>query len=347
MKLFGDFKWVLYLSAITAGCAAWCITRLVLQIGGSRFALHAAGLTIALLPNSLGLSAQIMTDAIAGHLTVVWVYLLVNGCRKASAYTLGFASAILVVLQSFKPTFNIAGILIPLAVLLYGSRSHRIVASVILIVLSVAFPMYLAQRNLEAHGVRSASLLGVEALREYLQVRYLHETTGEDYERLQDSVFDEDTHDAQRLATPSSFYGRLYLVRAEKVRRFLFGHPLTALRLMLTEMGQQLAAPQELFPQVFIGDLPQWGRALGSLLTLALWGCAVVGGYCCWMKGNWRAAVLPATVLAFLLVTGSISHRVGARLRFPGDIAAIPLAAVGMSRLVGRETVDDASGSVS
>jgi hypothetical protein len=99
---------------------------------------------------------------------------------------------------------------------------------------------------------------------------------------------------------------------------------------MVTEMVQQFAAPQEFFPQVFIGDLPTWGRGVGSLLTLALWLCAAIGGYTLWKAGNPAPALMIAAVLLFFLVTGSVSHYVGARLRFPADMSAAPLMGVGV-----------------
>jgi F0F1-type ATP synthase assembly protein I len=43
-----------------------------------------------------------------------------------------------------------------------------------------------------------------------------------------------------------------------------------------------------------------------------------------------------AAVLLFFLVTGSVSHYVGARLRFPADMAALPLAGVGVGWLMDR-----------
>jgi hypothetical protein len=43
---------------------------------------------------------------------------------------------------------------------------------------------------------------------------------------------------------------------------------------------------------------------------------------------------MTAGVLLFFLLTGSVSHAVGARLRFPADMAAVPLMGVGVARLL-------------
>jgi hypothetical protein len=141
--------------------------------------------------------------------------------------------------------------------------------------------------------------LGIETVREYLYVRYLQETTGEDYAELTRRVRAQDRLEAQQRTSPPSPYGRLYMVKDEKVKQFFREHPFAALRLMATEMLRQFAAPQEFFPQVFVGDLPNWGRGLGSLLSLTLWGCAALGGYTLWKQGNKAPALMTAGVLLF------------------------------------------------
>ncbi len=333
IAMFGTHAAVLFVAAFTTGLAVWCAVRLTAFLGGNTAALHAAGLISALLPNSLGLSAMMLTDAITGHLFLVWLYLVVTGCRTHSWFRLGAAGLVMIALQSLKPTFSIAGVLVGLAVVLFDHGRRKVAPLVALFLLTLPLPFYLASQNFEAHGVRSASLLGIETVREYLHVRYLQEETGEHYAELTRRVRDQDRLEAQQRTSPPSPYGRLYMVKEEKVRQFLREHPFAALRLMATEIARQFAAPQEFFPQVFVGDLPHWGRALGSLLTLMLWGCTVLGGYTLWKQGNKAPALMTAGVLLFFLLTGSVSHAVGARLRFPADMAAVPLMGVGGARL--------------
>lgn len=326
---FGDFRWTLFVAALTAGCAAWCAVTMTREIGGNPLAQHAAGLIAAFLPNSPGLSAQLLTDAIAGHLTLVWLFLLVTGCTAGSLIRLGGSAVVLLLLQSLKPTFSIAGLLAVVAALLFASGKKRYLIAAALACVSIPLPAYFAEQNHRAHGVRSVSLLGIETVREYLHVRFLEEHSGEDMTSLTRKVREEDRAEAAALTEPSSPYGRLYMVKDEKVKEFLREHPLAALRLMITEMARQFAAPQEFFPQVFTGELPPWGRMIGSLLTLVFWGCAFLGAYMLWKNGNRQAGMMLMCVLAFFLVTGSVSHFVGARLRFPADMAAIPFAGIG------------------
>lgn len=332
--LFDDHKWVLYAAAVSSGLAAWCVFSLTVLFGGTTRAARIAGALLSVLPNSLGLSSMMLTDAITGHLTIAWLYLLISGCKENAWGKLLLASVALSILQSFKPTFNIAGILVCLVILLYTTGRAKLHRALPLLACTLLLPMYFSFRNAQEHGVSSASLLGVSAVREYMQVRYLAETTGAAYGDLTKAIRRLDSLDAAKRSSPRSFYGRLYMVQREKVTEFFLQHPIAAARLMLTEMLQQFAAPQEFFPQVFVGDLPTWGRVLGSLLTLALWGCAFLGAYILWRGGERRPAVLLVSVLAFFLTTASVSHFVGARLRFPADVAAVPFAGIGVSVLL-------------
>ena len=190
MVLLGDVQWALYWATITAGLAGWCIVRLTEHWGGDILAQHWAGLCMAFLPNSLGLSAALLTDAIFGHLVIFWIFTLLMWLGNKSFMTIGGGTIALFLLQAIKPTMNIA-VMIIIGVALLSVRQVKMWILVsVLVVLSLAVPGYFAVRNLHDHGVFSASLLGVEAMREYLQVRFLQETSHQDYGALT-AKFDE------------------------------------------------------------------------------------------------------------------------------------------------------------
>lgn len=326
----GQYAWVLFLAAFTAAAAAWSAVKVTQYFGGKDHSLHAAGWLVALLPNSLGLSAQLLTDALAGHLFLIWLYITIIGLSKRSTRFLWCSFFLLLVLQSLKPTFNTALVLIVVLIPLYAKRPFRWSLLLWLSIGSLLMPSFLAFQNYRDHGVHSASLLGVETVREYLMVRALAEDTGTDYETMTKSVRTSDKSVADQLKMPSSFYGRLYKVKKARVQEFMLEHPIRVAGLALSEMLRQALAPQEFVFQVFWGDLPVWGRILGSLLTVLLWLSAAWGGYTLWMQGNWQACILGLVVLLYFLGTASVSHLVGARLRFPADMALIPLMASGI-----------------
>ena len=122
-------------------------------------------------------------------------------------------------------------------------------------------------------------------------------------------------------------------MKKAEVERFIRENPLSTIKLMVTEMIRQFLAPQEFCFQVFLGKLPTWGRALGSTLTLILWTATFLGAISFWKRGEWQPGLLVLGILGFFLITGSISHAVGARLRFPADLVALPLASFGFSQL--------------
>ncbi len=328
---FGGVKWGLYVAAITAALAGWSVVRLTQIWGGNLTAQHWAGVLSALLPNSLGLSSELLTDAVFGHLTVLWICLLVMVFQRGSPFALAGSALVLAVLQAVKPTIAIAAIfIIGIAFLFRGRKAWMI--TIILIACSLPVPAYFSVRNLQDHGVFSPTLLGVETARQYLQVRHMQETTGKDFESLQTQVRKEDLKVAKALSTPDSFYGRLYIVEKSEVVCFLQQHPLQAVRLMFTEMVRQFIAPQEFSWRIFWGDLPTWARGAGSFLTLVLWAGALWGSILSRKNGNWQIGFLTFGILIFFLITGSVSHFVGARLRFPADLVALPTAAIGLGQ---------------
>lgn len=331
IRTFGTHEFALLASLFTSVMAAWAAFRFAELLGGGRRAAFFAGLAGALLPNSLGLSAMMLTDAMVGHLTIVWVFLLVKGSLYRLPVLLVLSVLVLMILQALKPTFNIAGIMVLIILPSYYRGRGRAVIAVLLVLATLPLPTYFSIRNQEDHGVRSASLLGASAVREYLQVRHIEKETGGIYAQITNDIRRNDALAAQQLVEPRSFYGRLYHVQLQRAKEFLSENPVSAAWLMFTEMVRQFLAPQEFFPQVFTGDLPVWGRAVGSLLTLCLWTCAFAGGYYIYMSaGDFRPLLLLGITLLFFLGTGSISHLVGARLRFPADVVALPFFGIGL-----------------
>ena len=107
---------------------------------------------------------------------------------------------------------------------------------------------------------------------------------------------------------------------------FIRARPMDVARLMGTEVSRQLIAPQEFAATVLLGRLPAQVRLLGVLATVLLWALACFGAF---SLSDRRVASFVIVVCAFYLITGSVSYFVGARLRFPADMAASPLMAIG------------------
>ncbi len=330
----GQQGYVLYFSAITASLAAFCAVRLAREWGGTRRSEHLAGLLVAFLPNSLGLAGLLLTDALTGHLTLVWIYTLWQGLKRSSTALLTASAIILLALQSLKPTFFVAAALIFLVGCLRARSRANWIKVTLLIGLTLPLPLFLAIQINRDHGVFSANLLSVSAAREYLQSRSLAEQNDIDYTYMTAQIRAQDWAEAATLRMPPSIYGRLYLVQSAYVDEFFRQQPIEVLHGMTIEFMRQFAAPQEIVFQLFWGNLVNWGRAMGSLLTLGLFSCAFFAAWRLGKAGDWTPSILLIGVILFFLASSSLSTRVGGRLRFPADMVALPLAAVGIEQFI-------------
>lgn len=332
--VFKDYRFVLYLAAVTAGLASFCAVSLGMQWGG-RMAGHLAGIMTALWPNSLGLSGMLLTDAVVGHLTLVWFCLLHMTMTRADTRRawLPLAAAIttMIALQALKPTFNAAFLLILAAAVIYRAIPRVWMMAGILGVSTFPLPTYFAERNLQDHGVFAPTLLDIETARNYLQARYEAGQTGLSYESVVTRFQRDDRVAADRLATPESHDGRLYLVRRQALAGFIRHAPWAIATLMGSEMIRQLVAPQEFASVIFRRSLSTVERVLWSGLTVMLLAFALLGAVRLVRTGLPEPALLAATLVVFFLLGGAISHYVSARLRFPADMVMIPVAAVGLA----------------
>lgn len=328
-QLTGSFTFTLFLAAMLAGMGAWIAVQAAAMLGCNEKGLHFAGLAMAFLPNSLGLAALLLTDAIFGYLFLVWLFLLYVGFDRPSKPVLFASILVLLLLQTIKPTLNLGILFVTGAGFLLIRKMKDWYTTILLAGLALVIPLFFASMNYRAHRVFSPSLLGVQTVREYLQVRFLSEETGQEISQATNQVRLADRQAAEMLAEPESMYGRLYRVQRQQVLQFLQQQPVRAAWLMFTEMIRQFAAPQEFHFVIFQNDPPAWIRVLGSLLTLILWGSAFIGALKLVARGCIQPVILLFGSLAFFLITGSVSHMVGARLRFPADLLAIPFCAYG------------------
>jgi len=297
---------------------------------------HISGLLVVLMPNALGLSAQLLTDGIAGFLFLVWAYCCWKGLRQNTNRFYILSIFVMLLLQLLKPTFFAGSLLVIWAfVTLLGKQivNKKVQLAASLLILTI-FPLTTTLFIHKDHGVWASNLKGVEAIRDYLQAEYLSEITGQDFTEISQEISAQDHRTANKMTSPISFDGRLYIVRRAKIQEFLQKNPLGALEIWAKHTLKQFAAPQEFAYQVLWGQLPNWGRVIASILTFALWAVAGIG--CWWLirSGDWRTPLFLLGLIVFFLIVGSISQRVGARLRFPADMSSIPLMALGIGWVI-------------
>jgi len=305
-------------------------------LGGGKLEQHISGLLVILMPNALGLSAQLLTDGIAGFLFLVWAYCCWKGLRQNDNRFYILSIFIMLLLQLLKPTFFAGSLLVIWAFFtllgkqIVNKKAPLAASLLILTILPLATTLFIHND----HGVWASNLKGVEAIRDYLQVEYLSEITGQDFTEISQEISAQDHRAANKMTSPISFDGRLYIVRRAKIQEFLQKNPLGALEILAKQTLKQFSAPQEFAYQVLWGQLPKWGRVLASMLTFALWAVAGIGGWWLIRSGDWRTPLFLFGLVVFFLIVGSVSQRVGARLRFPADMTSIPLMALGIGWVI-------------
>jgi hypothetical protein len=215
---------------------------------GRRFGRgHAAGLLAALLPNSIGLSGLLLTDAIFGHLMLMWLWCTWTLYRTGARAALGGAAVSLAAMQLLKPSMNMGGLLVICSALLLARRADAWRLTALLVLFTLPLPLFFAVRNLRDHGVFSPSLLGVATIREDLMARWEASSAAWMEWSRSRCCGPRIARSRPLFRTGRAATRKLYRVQHPKAREFFVTHPATALRLMLTEMGRQLVAPQE-FP---------------------------------------------------------------------------------------------------
>ena len=168
LALAGHARWTLYLAACSAALAAWAAVTLAVMWSGRHGTAHAAGLLVAFLPNSLGLSAMLLSDAIFGHGMLLWCCLVYLAFRRASATALLGSGVTLAVLQMLRPQLLLFGWLLVLAAAaLLGRKGVRLRFGSALLLASFAVPGYLTLRTYRDYGVAVPAMVGVRLGREY------------------------------------------------------------------------------------------------------------------------------------------------------------------------------------
>jgi hypothetical protein len=329
--LTGHEHWTLYFAALSAAAAAWAAVTLTGLWTDRKRAFHAAGLLVAFMPNSVGLSAMLLVDALFGHLMLVWCCLVQLSFRHLRRATVFGCVLVFTYLQLLRPQLLVLGwAIILFATLIFGRPRYRMTLACILVLGSLIVPVYLTVRTYRDHGIATPTMVGIRSGREYLQAKYIAEESGREFVTARDFVRSEDSRAAEQLTEPESLTARRYLVAQARLKEFLWSHPGDVTRLMGMEFARQAVAPQEFAASVILDRSPISVRMLGMLVTILL--LALTGIGACNVPDR-RVPLFVFGVMAFYLATGSLTQFNGSRLRFPADMTAVPLAAIGAASL--------------
>lgn len=323
---------VIFLAPVFAALLAYSLVSLTAELVPDPTACRVAGCLAAFFPNGLGLSSAVLTDFVHGCVFAAAVWMTVRTLRRLSVTGTIVAAALWICAQLIRPTLSIAVLVIAVFGLALARSRRQIVVILVLMLASLPAPLFLASKNFEAHGVFSPTLLGEETFAEYAIPRAEALATGGDPEELRRRTRAEDDVVAGRLPGRTS-YSRLYEAQKEHAHAVLRRYPLWVALELSMESGRQAIAPWDYLVTAFAGRTFPIARALFAGLYLAFLALAFVGTFIVAQRRGRAVALLFWVLFAFWIATGCVSTFVGSRLRFPGDLVLIPLAAIGLSFL--------------
>jgi hypothetical protein len=329
---------VLLLAPVCAALATYALLALVQQLSSARRVWYIAGLSLAFFPDSLGLSALMLTDAIAAYVCVIALVLTLFACDRPSWPKIAGAAGGWAFCQLTRPVFVPIGLLVLLIGFMHARTRQQWIAIGVLVLLSLPVPVWMSYQNSRDHGVFSPSLLGLGTLREYLLVRVEAAATGQDYEALQTAIRQQTAQQAAHLADGSTYYARYYQVQEDQVRSVLVRYGVGRIAVAyLNEFVRQFLAPWDFLAVAFGGTTALTRAVFGVLhviyLMFAIWGAWII---LLLAPGDWWQIASLWSMLIFFLVTGAVSVGVGSRLRFPGDLLLIPMFAVAVDNVISR-----------
>lgn len=332
-----NFYWVLLLSPVLAGLLLYYMLGLaaLLQLPSNTksFIIWCT----AFFPNALGFSGLILTEYIGAVLALIALVLTLKATLDKS-WRLGILAATMWACCQFtRPTFTyILLYLIVITVFLVRDRRQlQILLSIGLI--SLFTPALLAFRMHQTHGVYTISTIGAHTTREYLLAKTEARHYGFDYLTHRSQV--QGSIEAQALETAAKTGITLeqarYTLVTQDTRAVISALGIGPIaRVYLEELARQFLAPWDFIYWPLFGTAPPQALRI-ALIPLSLLFYALAG-WGLFKQQNNQARLIGSLLwiyFCFWLTTGALSTGVGSRLKFPGDLALIPLAAMGFTSL--------------
>ncbi len=329
---------VLFCAPLLASLLAYVLVRLTWDLFVDLRAARFAGMAVGFFPNGLGLSAMVLTDFLHGCVFVFAFWATYRAIRDRNVLAAASAAAFWVMAQLVRPTLSVAFILIGAFGLWLARDRRQIAITAAVILLSLPAPLYMSMRNFQAHGLFTPSLLGEVAVSEYVIPHGEALATGQDLERLQKQAHLQDRQAAEHSEGNSDIYRRLYDAERQRAAKTLNKYrSYVALGLALEAVRQTLA-PWDWIVLALFGTTVPMARVICGIVYLGFIALSLRGSFLARQRLGFGLPVMLWFVFFFWIATGTASSFAGARYRFPGDLALIPLAALGATGVsaVGR-----------
>ncbi len=313
--LTGEAAAVLWLVPLLAGVAAAAIAWLAGALAGRARAALLAGLLFCAWPNAYQFGPLLMTDALHAFLAVTALAATLAWRERERAAAAGLSAALWAAAQSLRPTFFALGLILPVLLLRRGSsRRTRWISTALWGAICLG-PVVVVASNFLRSGAAGLpnTCYAIPRLKQDLGLG--------DFDRLRAQCWRR--------------YERNPWRQARRDLEFLRQHKGEALASLAGEFGTQMSFPHRPFYHRELAPLyPAWSE-MRPRSALGFWLCAAAG----WVLVARRRPAFAAFLLlalALVMAPSLVTTRVGARIRFPLDLFALPLVAVLADALLAR-----------
>jgi hypothetical protein len=338
-----------FVAAIAAAAVVWFTFTLTQSIASTT----AVAAMFLLWPTAYALTPLLIADAMHAYVAVTAAVLTWEWRQREAPAVAVLAALFWLAAQSLRPTFLVLPVLLP--VLLwkrYKTRKSQLYA-LLLWLTTFLVPAFLLLSNLTNHGVLTMSAHTPNLLACQSVPRVKEELGMGEYEKLRQECW-------QRHRWPTTFSspcGQVFepgdhAIKAKlnemnrEAMEFFRRHQMASLKSFLREIEVQLlTVPDPVYFEtqrsLYPAALSRFALSprLGPDFIKVFWMAAFLGVAIAWSRGYRKLACFGVLCGLVVMLPAGTSHLVGARLRFPMDLLAMPMVLLSidtLARMVGR-----------
>jgi len=335
IRIFGDFRYTLFLAAITSAISALYAQKSLKILSGNKSASIICGVLFATFPPSLVYSGELKTDALFGHLSVVCFYFILKAVSVKKEKYLYLAALFAVLMQSLKPSMNAFFPLLLLMALfinlLSRQRIIRIRTLFALAMITTAMPLFSIAMIYRDYGVLTHNMQGVKTARQYFMANYYELFENKDWDAAREIIKKQDIENAGRMKVDKPLAARVFLVEDIEVKKFLSDHYVAAVAIVLYQSVKQLLSPRS---DYFY--LSKYLKVVGVIISIAMLVFFIFGMTVIWRNGMVSMCIVSLLFVGYFVFLGSISAHVASRLIIPSDLAMMIISSIGISTVTNR-----------
>jgi hypothetical protein len=335
----------LWLAPFAVAIAAVAVVWFTFTLTQSIASTTAVAAIFLLWPTAYALTPLLMTDAVHAYVAVTASVLTWEWRQREAPAIAVLAALFWLAAQSLRPTFLVLPVLLP--VLLwkrYKTRKSQLY-TLSLWLTTFLVPAFLLLSNLANHGVltMSAHMPNILACQSVPRVK--EELGMGEFKKLRQDCWQR--HSWRQVLEPGDHAIKAKLNEMNReAMEFFRRHQMASLKSFLREIEVQLltAPDPAYFPtqrSLYPAALSRFAlsRRLGPDFMKVFWMAAFLGVAIAWSRSYRNLACFGVLCGLVVMLPAGTSHWVGARLRFPMDLLAMPMVLLSidaLARMLGR-----------